>query len=194
MMSMCQLKQSVSEPGQGCAVTALLHQHQPLLSAWYAAPLSRDKVTRLQVAVQDELQTRLCNAASCFQLHVVRLVCRFQRQVDVELEYQQLLTAVQDASEQALLELVYGQLLASCKQTGAHQHLADGFALAAEYLSSADYFRLVRQHELLGWLALADAASAPQQLQSLLVEAAVIKQLQGDTGVAVGGAHLDTLG
>ena len=194
MMSMCQLKQSVSEPGQGCPVTALLHHRQPLLSAWYAAPLSRDKVTRLQVAVQDELQTRLCNAASCFQLHVVRLVCRFQRQADVELEYQQLLTAVQDASEQALLELVYGQLLTSCKQAGAHQHLADGFVLAADYLSSTDYFQLLRQHELLAWLPLSETPSLPQQLASLLAEAAVIKQLQGGADVQFGRAHLDTLG
>jgi hypothetical protein len=194
MMSMYQLKQSVSEPGQGCAVTALLHGHQPLLSAWYAAPLSRDRVARLQVAVQDELQTRLCNGISCFQLHVLRLVCRFQRQADIELEYQQLLTAAQAASEQALLELVYGQLLTSCKQAGAHQHLVDGFILAADYLSSTEYFQLVRQHELLAWLPLSETPSLPQPLASLLAEAAVIKQLQGGADVQFGRAHLDTLG
>lgn len=194
MMSMYQLKQSVSEYGQGCSVTALLRQRQPLLSAWYAAPLSRDRVTRLQVVVQDEQQTRLCNGESCFQLHVLQLVCRFQRQLDVELEYQQLLAAVQDASEQALLELVYGQLLTSCKQTGAHQHLADGFILAADYLSSTDYFQLLRQHELLAWLPLSETASPPQPLASLLAEAAVIKQLRGAADVQFGRAHLDTLG
>jgi hypothetical protein len=191
---MYQQKQAVTEPGQSCAVTTLLHQQCPQLSEWYATPLTRSQLVYLQSALQQELQTRLCNGVSCSALYVLQLVCRFQSRFNVELDYQQLLAAVQKVPEQALLELVYGQLLASCKQTGAYQHLADGFALAAEYLSSADYFRLVRQHELLGWLALADAASAPQQLQLLLVEAAVIKQLQGDTGVAVGGAHLDTLG
>jgi len=193
-MSIYQLKQSVSEPGQGCAVTALLQQRQPLLSAWYAAPLSRDRVSRLQVAVQDEQQARLCNGVSCFQLHVLQLVCRFQRQADVELEYQQLLTAAQHASEQALLELVYGQLLTSCKQAGAHQHLTDGFVLAADYLSSTDYFQLLRQHELLAWLPLSESPSLPQALASLLAEAVVIKQLQGGADVQFGRSHLDTLG
>ena len=193
-MTMYQQKQVVTEPGQNCAVTALLHQQCPQLSEWYATPLTRSRLVTLQSALQQELQTRLCNGACCYALHVLQLVCRFQCRIDVELDYQQLLAAVQNVPEQALLELVYGQLLASCKQTGAHQHLADGFTLAAEYLSSADYFRLVRQHELLGWLALADTASAPQQLQSLLAEAAVIKQLQGDTGVPFGATHRDTLG
>lgn len=193
-MTMYQQKQAVTEPGQGCAVTTLLHQQCPQLSEWYATPLTRSRLVYLQSALQQELQTRLCNGASCYALHLLQFVCRFQYRIDVQLDYQQLLAAVQNVPEQALLELVYGQLLASCKQTGAHQHLADGFALAAEYLSSADYFRLVRQHEMLGWLALADTASAPQQLQSLLAEAAVIKQLQGDTGVPFGATHRDTLG
>ena len=191
---MYQQKQVVTEHGQNYAVTALLHQQCPQLSEWYATPLTRSRLVYLQSALQQELQTRLCNGASCYALHLLQFVCRFQYRIDVQLDYQQLLAAVQNVPEQALLELVYGQLLASCKQTGAHQHLADGFALAAEYLSSADYFRLVRQHEMLGWLALADTASAPQQLQSLLAEAAVIKQLQGDTGVPFGATHRDTLG
>ena len=191
---MYQQKQVVTEHGQNYAVTALLHQQCPQLSEWYATPLTRSRLVPLQSALQQELQTRLCNGASCYALHLLQFVCRFQYRIDVQLDYQQLLAAVQNVPEQALLELVYGQLLASCKQTGAHQHLADGFALAAEYLSSADYFRLVRQHELLGWLAFADTASAPQQLQSLLAEAAVIKQLQGDTGVPFGATHRDTLG
>ena len=193
-MKMYQQKHVVTETGQNCAVTALLYQQCPQLSEWYATPLTRSRLVYLQSALQQELQTRLCNGASCYALHLLQFVCRFQYRIDVQLDYQQLLAAVQNVPEQALLELVYGQLLASCKQTGAHQHLADGFALAAEYLSSADYFRLVRQHELLGWLALADTASAPQQLQSLLAEAAVIKQLQGDTGVPFGATHRDTLG
>jgi len=193
-MKMYQQKHVVTETGQNCAVTALLYQQCPQLSEWYATPLTRSRLVYLQSALQQELQTRLCNGISCYALHVLQLVCRFQCRIDVELDYQQLLAAVQNVPEQALLELIYGQLLASCKQTGAHQHLHDGFALAAEYLSSAEYFRLVRQHELLRWLVLSDAASAPQQLQSLLAEAAVIKQLQGDTGVPFGATHLDTLG
>lgn len=193
-MAMYQQKQPVTEFGINSAVTALLHEQRPQLSAWYATPLTRSQLLYLQSALQQQLQTRLCDGASCYAVHVLQLVCRFQCRFDVELDYQQLLAAVQNVPEQALLELVYGQLLASCKQTGAHQHLAGGFTLAAEYLSSTDYFRLLRQHELLGWLSLSVSASAPQQLQSLLAEAAVIKQLQGDSGVLPGDTHLDTLG
>jgi hypothetical protein len=194
MMSIYQLKQPVSEHGQGRAATALLCVRRPLLSAWYGTPLSRDRVACLQVAAQDELQARLCSGTPCFQLHVLQLVCRFQGQADVGLAYEKLLTAAQDVFEQALLELVYGQLLISCKKAGAHQHLADGFVLAADYLASADYFQLVRQHELLACLPLSEIPSLPQPLESLLAEAAVIKQLQGGTGAQFGRTHLDTLG
>lgn len=193
-MTIYQQKQSVTEHGQSYAITALLHEPPPQLSAWYATPLTRRQLAYLQSATQQELQTHLCNGASCYALHVLQFVFRFQQQVDVEPGYQQLLAAAQNVPEQALLELVYGQLLASCKQTGALQHLADGFALAAGFLSSTDYFRLLRQHELLGWLRFAATASASQPLQSLLAEAAVIKQLQGETGVPFEAAHLDTLG
>jgi hypothetical protein len=194
MMTICQQKQSITESWQGCAISTLLHEPPPRLSAWYATPLTRRQLANLQSATQQELQTRLCNGASCYALHVLQFVFRFQQQVDVEPGYQQLLAAAQNVPEQALLELVYGQLLASCKQTGALQHLANGFALAAGFLSSTDYFRLLRQHESLGWLRFATTASAPQSLQFLLTEAAVIKQLQGETGVPFEAAHLDTLG
>ena len=156
--------------------------------------MTDSQLAQLLSVCQQELQTRLCNGGSCFALHVLQLVCRFQRQANVELAYQQLRTSAQDASEQALLELVYGQLLASRKKTGAHQHLADGFALAAAVLSSTEYFQLVRRHELLGWLVLSDAASVPQPLDALLAEAAVIKKLQGDAGLPHSLAHRDTLG
>jgi len=193
-MAICQQKQSITEPWQGGAISALLHESPLALSAWYATPLTRRQLAKLQSATQQELQTRLRNGAPCYAVHVLQFVLRFQQQVDVEPGYQLLQAAAQNVPEQALLELVYGQLLASCKQTGAREHLADGFALAAGFLSSTDYFRLLRQHELLGWLRFAATASVSQPLQSLLAEAAVIKQLQGETGVAFEVAHLDTLG
>ena len=194
MMIICQQKQSITEFLQGSAISALLRESPLALSAWYATPLTRHQLAKLQFATQQELQTRLRNGASCYAVHVLQFVFRFQQQVDVEPGYQQLRAVAQNIPEQALLELVYGQLLASCKQTGALQHLEDGFALAAEFLSSTDYFRLLRQHELLGWLRFAASASVSQPLQSLLAEAAVIKQLQGESGVAFEAAHLDTLG
>lgn len=191
---MCQLKHAVTESFRDCDAAALLHRHMPSLSAWYANPLSAEQAVQLQLAAQRELQARLCSGASCFPLHVLQLVCRFQRQLAIELDYRQLLAAVEDVREQALLELVYGQLLASRKLSGAHQHLADGFVLAADCLSSTDYFQLLRQHELLDWLVLSDTACLPQSQADLLAEAAVIKQLRGVAGAPFVSTHLDTLG
>jgi hypothetical protein len=156
--------------------------------------LSRDKAARLQVAAQRELQTRLCAGSPCFQLHVLQFVCQFRDQSNVGLVYEKLLATVQDNFERALLELVYGQLLISRKRADAHQHLAGGFALAVGHLASADYFRLVRQHELLSYLPLSETPSVPQELESLLEEAAVIRLLRAAECRPYGLAHLDTVG
>ncbi|NOR41039.1 MAG: hypothetical protein GQ537_07515 [Gammaproteobacteria bacterium] len=193
-MSMYQLKQSVTEPRHGCVAAGLLRHESPLLSAWYANPLSPDTVAGLQAALQRELQARLCSGMPCFQCHVLQLVCHFQDQVDVSLEFEKLRAAASDMFERALLELVYGQLLMSCKQTGARQHLADGFTLAAGELASIDYFRLVKQHELLAYLPLSDMPSLPQDLESLLAESGVIKQLRDSDCKQYRLPHLDTIG
>ena len=191
---MYQLKQSVTEPRHGCVAARLLRQKSPLLSAWYANPLSPDTVAGLQAALQRELQARLCSGAPCFQCHVLQLVCHFQEQVDASFEYEELQTAASNMLEQALLELVYGQLLMSCKQTGASKHLADGFTLAAGELASVDYFQLVKQHELLAFLPLSDTPSLPQDLEPLLAEAGVIKQLRDSDCKQYRLPHLDTVG
>jgi hypothetical protein len=193
-MPLYQLKQSLTDADRGCVAAGLLHGQRPSLSAWYGTPLSRVIAARLYAAAQHELQTRLLAGAPCFQIHVLLLVCHFRCQTGTELEYEKLKVVVKGTYERALLELVYGQLLISCKKAGAYQHLADGFALAVDYLTSADYFQLVRQHELLAGLPLSDTPSLPQDLPSLLAEAAVIKQLQEGAGTQYRPTHLDTVG
>ena len=194
MMLLYQLKQTVIEPEQGSAAAGLLHRPRSRLSAWYANPLSRDKAARLQVAAQREMQLRLCAGSRCFQLHVLQFICQFSDQGSVVLEYEKLQAVAQDSFERALLELVYGQLLVCRKRVGAHRHLAGGFALAAGHLASADYFKLLRQHELLTYLPLSETPSVPQELESLLEEAAVIRQLRAAECSPYGQAHLDTVG
>lgn len=191
---MYQLKQSITDHEPGCTAARLLRGQRPLLAAWYGNPLPFDSVTRLQAAAQRELQTRLCAGAHCFQIHVLQLVCYFQDQVNVRLKYENLQATARDTFEHALLELVYGQLLISCRKAGANRHLADGFALANDYLASADYFILVRQHELLAYLPLSETPSLPQDLASLLAEAVVIKQLQSGECIQYRPTHLDTVG
>jgi hypothetical protein len=193
-MPMYLSKQSVTESEQVCAAAGLLRGQRPPLAAWYGNPLPRDSATRLQVAAQRELQTRLCTGSPCFQLHVLQLVCQFRDQDGIRLEYEKMQMAAKDVFERALLELVFGQLLISCKKAGAHLHLADGFVLAANYLASADYFTLLRQHELLACLPLSEKPSLPQDLASLLAEAAIIRQLQGGKCIQYSPTHLDTVG
>ena len=182
-----------TQPNQA-ALVQLLGAEPASLVAWYADPLAQDMAAELHASTERALQACLRAAASCFQLRVLQLVCRFWRAEPVTLEYGQLRVSAASAREQALLELVYGQLLVSCKYRQGPRHLERGFALAAPQLDAADYFRLVRRHESLGYLYMSDTASLPQALDALLVEAAVIRRLREGTGRHYRCAHLDTVG
>jgi hypothetical protein len=114
--------------------------------------------------------------------------------VCISLEYRQLVVSATAKRDRALLELVFGQLLMSRKQQPALRHLDAGFRLAAGYLEAGDYFLLVRRHELLRHIPLSGETAAPRGLQSLLAEAAVIRQLRGAERYACGVSHHDTVG
>ena len=66
--------------------------------------------------------------------------------------------------------------------------------LACRFLNVPDYFRLVRRHELLGYLVLRENPAAPQPLDALLSEAAVIKRLRKHDGWHNENSHHDTVG
>lgn len=182
-----------SQPKQA-TLACLLELRRPSLAAWYADPLASDVVEALRSSAVKTLQSRWRADAACFRLRVLQLACRFWLGEAVTPEYGQLLGLASDGYEQALLELVYGQLLVSCKYRQAHQHLDRGFALAACQLDSADYFCLVRRHELLKFLSLPDTPSPPQTLASLLAEAAVIRRLREGDVRRYRQAHFDTVG
>ena len=74
------------------------------------------------------------------------------------------------------------------------QYLARGFSLAVPYLESAEYFTLLRRHELLAGLHLTDTPSPPAPLQNLLAEAAVVGCMQQSDRRHVRALNLDTLG
>ena len=96
--------------------------------------------------------------------------------------------------EGALLELVFGQWLACRKLLPAMRHLEDGFRLAAPILASTDYFCLLNRHERLAWLSLSRHAISPQDLPSLLIEAAVTERLKKGKPRDPAFSHRDTLG
>ena len=77
----------------------------------------------------------------------------------------------------ALLELVFGQLLASCRLFPAMKHLDAGFAAASGFLSPDDYFNVMKRHDLLRLLPLFPEPRAARALDELLVEARVIRRL-----------------
>ena len=124
----------------------------------------------------------------------MQLACRFLAGTDIEPGYQQLVATSRATRDTALLELVVGQLLISRKLQPATVHLKQGFIQAARYLNAPDYFRLVRRHELLGYLVLRENPAAPQPLDALLSEAAVIKRLRKHDGWHNENSHHDTVG
>ena len=180
--------------GAGPAIARLLDIQPPSLSAWYGDPVSTDAAQALALLAEHELRARLCAGGACFQLHVLLLICRFWLQGGSELDYEQLAAATGNERELALLELVYGQLLTSRKYRQARRHLDRGFSLAVDYLDPSGYFRLLRRHELLGYLALSSKPAPPLGLEPLLREAGVIKTLQADASRPHECLHQDTVG
>jgi hypothetical protein len=164
------------------------------LADWYATPLSPSAAGVWLTAAHRAVQDRLRSGASCFALQVLLRICRFWKEGRPAADAVLRAGPLHTAHEAALLELVHGQLLASCKLQPAYTHLARGFRQAAPWLETADYFRLLREHELLACLPLSDTPSAAQDLPALLNEAAVIRRLQRGERRRPAWPHLDTLG
>ena len=187
-------KQPVDAVDTRPLLTRLLERQAASLSGWYADPVSKDTARALAGMAQSSLRSRLCGGGDCSQLHLLLLACHFWTGGSIELDYEQLAASTGNGRERALLELVYGQLLISCKCRHALLHLASGFSLAVDHLGTSDYFFLVRQHELLAYLPLSSRPAAPLDLESLLTEARVIKRLQAGSGRRYDNAHHDTVG
>lgn len=172
----------------------LLAGQQPALATWYGEPPGAAVARLIYDRAQQELQQRLCLNRGAFPLHVLQLACEFWRRAEGASRYETLAAAVDGRREQALLELVYGQLLMSRKLRPANAHLTLGFELAAPWLASVSYFELLRRHEMLACLRLTDRPAPAQGLAGLLSEAAVIRRLQDRDKRRRVNEHRDTLG
>jgi len=188
------VKQSVTDgPRQG-PLARLLACEGYSLADWYATPLSPAQAGTLLSLTQQAIQGRLRRGGSCIPLQLLLAICRFW------LEEQRARTALYwpypagSAREVALQELVHGQLLVSRKLRPAEVHLSLGFRAAAPLLETSDYFRLLREHELLACLPLSGQPATAQDLPALLNEAAVIRCLQRGDRRRPAWPHLDTLG
>jgi hypothetical protein len=188
------MKPAVSGVDNGQVASLVEEWPLPSLAGWYGNSLTHRQATALQAAAQRLLCDRLRQGRAGFRPRLLQLVCRFWLGSAVELEYASLAAAAGNDYERALLELVFGQLLISRKCRRALPHLQAGFNLAAGYLEPADYFRLLRRHELLGYLGLGDGLAPARNLAVLLTEAAVIERLRSGEGRQFESTHRDTVG
>ncbi|MEJ2380307.1 MAG: hypothetical protein P8076_03890 [Gammaproteobacteria bacterium] len=172
-------------------------QTPPDLGAWYAEPLAVPAARRLLKRARDRQQQAFTAGTDGAAWAVQEMIARFWLGRPIESQYRNLLKTTRDEGVRVLAELVYGQLLMSRRLRGADRHLRAAFARAAALLAPADYFAVMKRHELLGHLALRAAPSPPLGLDALLREAAVIRTLKrahGRFGRSGGGRRDDTLG
>lgn len=167
---------------------------EPPLAGWYATPLLPAVAAQLQAQARLAQQRQLAGRGTLFTARLAELIACYGLGRAITLDYQSLLaTATPD--QRALLELVYGQLLISRKLSAARGHLKRGFTLATPRYKPAEYFTVLRCHEMLGWLLLTEQAAVAQSLPDLLNEARVIKQLQpANRGAQARHNEDDTLG
>lgn len=149
------------------------------LTAWHAEPMDPARAETLLAEVQRAEQQAYLEGRDCPQCRLRGMIARFSLGRSIEPDHATLVQVAPDPITRALAELVYGQLLLSRKLAGAHGRLRAGFVAATPHLSAAGYFVLLRRHELLASIPLAERPSPPLGLAELLREAAVIRELQG---------------
>lgn len=166
---------------------------------WVADPPSPVEVDSCQSALRNiRKQIHLGRMAEeqCPHADLKEMVVRFWQGRTIEMDYGNLCKTAPDPFRRALVEMVYGQLLMSVKQSPAMTHLQHGFLLATPYFRAQEYFQVMKRHELLQWLPLQKSAMPAQSLQSLLKEAAVVRELRrgGECPPEIPFDSNDTLG
>ncbi|MGM0592933.1 MAG: hypothetical protein ACQETD_00215 [Pseudomonadota bacterium] len=107
------------------------------------------------------------------------MVARFWLGADIVDDYQLLKpAAARSAHGEALLDLVYGQLLLSRKLASGLPHLERGFRRAANLFSASDYLEVMNRHRLLRQLPLSDIPAPAEPLEALLIAARVIERMR----------------
>lgn len=148
------------------------------LMLWYPGAVEPARAALVWDAARRMLREAHLSGASSFPGRVLEIVSRFWLDKPIELYYLEMRAIAADARERAIAELVYGQLLITCRLRMSLSHLAAGVGHARGLLTTQDYFALLRRHALLSGLYLGDEPRPPQNLSSLLLEAAVIRRLK----------------
>ena len=168
------------------------------LAAWHANPCTEEQASRLLGQAREAQQRAYSRGAQCFECRIEEMIGLFWCRRPIDACFLNLRKTAPDEGSSALVELVYGQLLMSCKLDRAMEHLTAGFTRATPYLAAADYFALLRRHTLLAHLPLSGTPSPPLDLDSLLREAGVIRVFKSSSrrrpGGHPGGDPHDTTG
>lgn len=147
------------------------------LGRWYADPCPADAARQTLVVVEQREQDLRRRGRSSLALRLAAMLAHAALGDDVEAEYERLkaLAARRPPRAQALVELIYGQILMAARRPGAMLHLDRGFALARHMFAPEDYFQVLKRHSLLALLPPADLRAEP--LEDLLTAARVMARL-----------------
>ena len=164
------------------------------LSEWYADPMPPEQAQMQLEQSHVEEQAELLNSRQLFCPRIKRLIARFWLGKNIENEFRSLGATYRGEYEQALLQLVYGQLLISRKTSGAMGYLSKGFELATPFLTPSQYFVVMKRHQALANLVLRTIGYPAASLDTLLSEGKVIGKLKGAKNSTKKVDHKDTIG
>lgn len=146
-----------------------------ILSRWYAPVLSREQAeTQLRRAQRDRRRA-LRYGRRGLAAYLRLMIARHALDIGTVADYRAARSAAgSNRRAQALVELIYGQLLISRRQIGAMAYLDRGFALARQRFAAPDYFLLRKRHGLLRRLPAVSGTRLPVSLRDLIAEALLI--------------------
>ena len=121
----------------------------PSLGDWFAVPLCMDQAEHLLTEARQAMQRAYARGNAGYEMRILELIACYWLDRPVDHLYTSLSAALDEQHHQALLELVYGQLLMSRRQAAAMSHLDTGFKLAAGLLEPDVYFEMIRRHDML---------------------------------------------
>ncbi len=154
------------------------------LTPWFAEPLPPDQAIDLLNLSRSCQQAAYRQGQSCFRGQLGEVVGRWWLDSSMEVMDRLFLGLAKIAKgevEQALVDLVHGQLLLSRKLPEGQEYLQSGFTRARNLLPAADFFEVLHRHELLAYLPVIPLGAPPEGLAGLSLEAAVIRRLKGTT-------------
>lgn len=151
-----------------------------ILARWYAEPLGVDDAQALLQSMIEREQAVLKRQGKPRMTALLKMTAIYWLGDPIE-EYYHHLTAKREHSAhmQVLKPLIYGQLLMSRHREGAMAYLDHAFEQARRLLHPADYFTVMKRHQLLGLIPLSHTEGAGENLATLLTTAAVIQRMHG---------------